>query len=119
MVPVGQIGVVRQCIGRRRQRGAVEDSRGFVADLLKYAPDGAVALCHAFLARRVGGLADAGHEGQRPLEGPNHVANADLLRCAAKLVAPVWSFAAVDQAAMLEGEQDVLQEFLGDRFLLG
>src|SRR5437879_90072 len=110
MLAVGQIGVARRRLGRGGQRGAVEDSRGFVTDLLKQAPDGAVAFRHAFLARCVSGLADAGHEGQWPVERANHVANADLLGSAAELITPVWSFAAVDQAAMLEGEQDVLQE---------
>src|SRR6478672_6018825 len=48
-----------------RERRAVEDARGFVADLLEHPANGAVVLGHAFLAGCVRGLADAGNQGQR------------------------------------------------------
>src|SRR5262245_23364673 len=52
----------------REQRRAVEDSRGFVANLPKNAADGAIVLGDAFLARGVCRLADARDEGEGAVE---------------------------------------------------
>src|SRR5262245_35187937 len=101
------------------ERGAVENSGRLVADLLEDAADGAISFRHAFLAGRIGGLADARDEGERSVQRADDLADADLVGGAAQLVAAAGPLAAVDEAAVLEGEEDVLEELLRDRFLLG
>ena len=101
-------------VGERRP---VENARGFVADLLKDAADGAVLFRDALFARRVRGLADARDERERTVEGADDVADADLFGRASELVAAVRALAAVDEAAMLQRQQDVLEELLRNRFL--
>ena len=105
--------------GGGRERGAVEDPRGFVADLLKDAPDGALVLRHAFLAGRIRRLADAGDEGERAVERADDFADADAIRRSPELIAAVRALLALDQAAVLEVEEDVLEELLRDPFLFG
>ena len=105
--------------GGLRERRPVENPRGFVADLLKHTTNRAILFGDAFLTRRVRGLADARDERERTVERADDVANADLVRWATELVAAVRSFAAVDEAAMLQRDQNILEELLRDRFLFG
>ena len=99
--------------------GAVENPRRFVADLLEDASHGALFFRDAFFARGVRGLADAGDERERAVERPDNLSNADLFWRAPELVAAVRALAALDEAPMLQREQDVLEEFLRNGFLLG
>ena len=102
-----------------RERRAVEDARGFVADLLEHAADRAVVFRDAFLAGRVGGLADAGDQGERTVQRPNDVADTDAVGRPRELIAAVRPFAALDEAPVFETQQDVFEEFLGDCVSLG
>src|SRR4051812_18919970 len=117
-VRAGIVGGLRRASGGQECR-AVEDARGFVADPLEHAADGAIVFGDAFLARRVGSLADARDERERAVEGANDVADADAVRGPPELVAAVRTFPALDQAAVFQRDQDVLEEFLGDGVVFG
>src|SRR6185369_11325089 len=101
------------------QRGAIENTGGLVADLLKDPADGAILFRHAFFARGVSRLADAGDEGERAVERADDVAHADVLRRPSELVPAAGTLPALDEAAVFERHQDVLEELLGDRLALG
>src|ERR1700682_5377975 len=81
--------VVDRSMGGGCEAGAVENPRRLVADPLKHLPDGAVALRHALFAGCVSRLADAGHEGERPVKGADHLADADPIGRASELIAAV------------------------------
>src|SRR6478752_3266459 len=105
--------------GSGREGCAVEDPRGFVADLLEDAAHHAFLFRNAFFAGRVRRLADAGHEGERAVERAHDFSDADLVRGSTELIAAVGALAALHEAPMLQREEDVLEKLLRDGFLLG
>ena len=67
----------------------------------------------------VGGLAGAGHRGQRAIEHPDDLAQVDVGRIAGQEVPPALPFPALQDALVLEAEQDQLEELGRDLLLAG
>src|SRR5262249_19770132 len=66
-----------------------------------------VRTIHAFL---VGGLADASDRRQGPVEGADDVSEGDLRRRLEEGIAALGSSSALDQARMLQTQEDVLEK---------
>src|SRR5439155_7066314 len=58
-------------------------------------------------------------ERERAVECANDFADADLIGCTPELITAARPLPALDQAPVLQGEQDIFEELLGNGFLLG
>ncbi len=103
----------------RRQRGSFQDLRHGVADLAHHHSGAAGLNVDAFVALPKLGLTGAGQRRERPLNLADHRSQSDLLRRLSQLVSTMPPFLAFHKAecSLRRKAQDLLQKFLGDRFL--
>ena len=98
------------------QRGVVEDGGGGVANLEEELEEAGVAGLGSDQSAELDGVAE---RGERPVEEPHDVSDDDLGGRAAKVVAAVPAPAALHDPGVLEGQEDRLEELLGNPLARG
>ena len=98
------------------QGGVVEDGGGGVSNVEEEVEEAGVARLGPHQARELGGIAE---RGERPVEEPHDVSDDDLGGRVAKLVAPLPAPSALHDPGVLEGQEDRLEELLGNPLALG
>jgi hypothetical protein len=104
---------------RRRQGGSVEYSSRLIPHFLKHSPDGAIVLGHALFAGRIRRLTDAGDQCKRAVERSDHFPDADAIGRSAELIAAVRSFAAFDETAAFQVQENAFEEFFRHSVVVG
>src|SRR5690606_21212553 len=99
------------------QRRAVEHGAGGQRHPLEDVADFAAMLVLAVLAAPIGDAGEAGQRRDGPVDQPQHLAIGDVLGRLEQFVTAHAAAAAGDDAGALQFEQDLLEEFLGDRLV--
>src|ERR687895_308396 len=92
------------------ETGAVEYPGGRVADFFHRQAHATDCLVTAVRAAYVGGLAGAGHGCKRAVEHPDDLAEVDVCRVPGQGVPAAFALSALQDAVVLETEQDELEK---------
>ena len=90
----------------------IKDMCGRVADFLHRQPHAARILLKTLVAAHVGGLADAWHQRQRPVERPDHLTDRDVSRPPAEDISAGATFLALDETVVLQLQENGFEELL-------